>query len=265
MVLGRMIELNPPKAVIYFADRVRSRPGEHYLEMFSANQRENSATASAMELDSSGAQSTFDRLTNEANAHGIRIYAIQAEGLQPLSSFATPAGGSGGRTTHIRAAQDSLVGMALETGGMAFLNGIKAGKIIKRIEEDLSCVYLISFDPSGFAEDRGLAVRVRVSREGLKVQARGQMVFQSESARRTSRLMAGFAAPKVITAGGDVQGLVIPTGFSDGKYTALVQVSVPGSPVPGARWDLGASLVSRGKVREDTSRRVEVQSPERGW
>lgn len=261
MVLGRMIDLTPPKATIYFADRMRSRPGEHYLDLFSSSQRETSANASAMELSSYSAMNSFDGVTREANTHGIRFYSVQAEGLTTLTGLRGSGGSAAARTTHIRAAQDSLVGLSLETGGHAFLNGVKASKIARRIEEDLACLYLVSFDPSGFVEDRALAVRVRLRPPKLKVQHRGMIVFPSESTRRTTRLMAGFASPNLTQNEIEIRGTVIPTGFVDGKYSALVQVKVPGSPMAGARWDLGASLVSRGQLRADDSRRVEVATP----
>jgi hypothetical protein len=51
---------------------------------------------------------------------------------------------------------------------------------------------------------------------------------------------------------------VIPTGYAQGKFTALVQLAVPGSPLATAVWDMGVSLVSRGRVREDAAGRVSV-------
>ena len=54
----------------------------------------------------------------------------------------------------------------------------------------MSCVHVISFDPSRFPQDRGLAVRVRVKNADVTVQVRGQTVFQSEEARSTARTAA---------------------------------------------------------------------------
>ena len=41
MVLGQLTEVESPKAVIYFADTMRSNPGEHYLSFFGAAVRSN--------------------------------------------------------------------------------------------------------------------------------------------------------------------------------------------------------------------------------
>jgi hypothetical protein len=76
----------------------------------------------------------------------------------------------------------------------------------------------------------------------------------------TSRLLAAFAAPGTVRPDWPLHGTIIPTGFRDGRFHALVQVSVPGSPLPQTEWDLGFSLVSGGKVRTDDSSRVAVSS-----
>ena len=73
--------------------------------------------------------------------------------------------------------------------------------------------------------------------------------------------MAAFASPPSARPQVPVDGIVIPTGFRDGKYSALVQLQVPGSPLPAAAWDLGLSLISRGEVAADASGRVSVSGP----
>ena len=263
MALGRLAELPPPKAVVYFADRLRQRPGEHFLNFFGSYTIENTAEGRSMDLDAFAGMNAFDRVIDEANAHGVRLYTIQAEGLFNLGMLSSSTRGNPAATTrgHINAAKDSLVGLAIETGGQAFLHGIKGAKIARRIQSDMGCVYLISFDAQGLPQDRGLPVRLRTRRDKVQVQVRGQILIQSESARTTSRLLAAFTAPNAMRTDIHVRGQVIPTGFDKGTYTALVQLWVAGSPESGSSWDLGASLVSKDKVREDASARIEVAVP----
>jgi hypothetical protein len=45
---------------------------------------------------------------------------------------------------------------------------------------------------------------------------------------------------------------------ADRAFTGLVQVSVPGTALPGTSWEIGASLVSRGHVQEEMSARLSV-------
>jgi len=262
MVLGHMSELNPPKAVIYFADTMRKNAGDHYLSFFGRS-AENSET-DVTGLSGFTAEHAFDRVLEEATAMGIRVFTIEARGITSppnLSIASSSAMGSSSPTANsqpVRDAQDSMVGMALETGGRAFLNGVRARKISARIIADLSCIYLLSFDASHFRENTTHRVVVRVHKPKVKVHARGQITVQSESRRLTSRLMAAFASPQTMETQLPVNGIVIPTGFEDGKYAALVQLHVPGSALPSSSWDLGLSLISRGEVTEDVSGHVSV-------
>ena len=257
MVLGRLAAVDPPKAVIYLADTMRSNAGEHYLDLFGEiAKRELSEQVDSNAIDPQstfGALMPFDQVVNQASSHGVRLYTIEAQGL----TTASPRLPS---TIRVRHAQNTLSGLALETGGRAFLNGVRASKVAEMIVEDLACLYLISFDPVGLAEDQPLPVRVEVSRPKVKAQVRGRIVIQSESARLTSHLLAAFAAPEAIKSDLPVHLTLIPTGYQDGRFSALVQVAVPGSGFPASTWDLGASIISRGKVRE-TSGRLTVSSP----
>jgi VWFA-related protein len=266
MVLGRLADLDPPKVAIYFADTMRSNAGEHYLNFFGQSTREagSSETAAwdAMELDSFAAGNPFDRVVEEAAAHGIRLYTIQAEGLTTASSLVRGnARAAAIPTGYISDAQDSLVGLAKETGGRSFLNGVRAAKIADKIRIDLNCLYLLSFDPSGMPLDSPLPALVRVKKPKVKAHARGTLMIQSESSRLTSRLMSAYVVPGAAASELPLRGVIVPTGFSAGRYSALVQVAVPATSLPNAEWDIGLSLVSRGMVREDASGHMQVGSP----
>jgi hypothetical protein len=260
MVLARFATVDQPKAVIYMADNMRSNAGEHYLDLFgqfakreASESLESTATTLAPGGTAMSAQLPFDQVVNQASAYGVRLYTIEAQGL-------TTATGAAPSTLRFRHAEDTLSNFATETGGRAFLYGVRAPKIVERIEEDLACLYLVSFDPTGFAEDVPLAVKLNVTRPKVKVQVRGRIILQSESSRLTSRLLAAFASPEAVESSIEVRPEVIPTGHNDDGFNALVQVRVPGSDVPGSTWDLGASVVSRGKIRE-ASGRLTVSHP----
>jgi len=270
MAIGRLADVGPPKAVVYFADNMRKNAGAHYLSFFGEATRRGTDQAAfrAMEMSSFGSNHAFDRVVEQASANGVRLYTVQAEGLvtlQPALTITQSAGA--GRSSpslsnqRVKDAQNSLVGMAAETGGQAFLHGVRAAKISKAIQADLSCLYLISFDPGTLPEDQNLPVNLRTSRRKVKLQVKGILVIQSEKKRLSSRLLAAFAAPEAVSSELAIAGAVVPTGFQNGKFTALVQISVPGSPMAGTVWDLGLSLVARGRVREDASGRISISGP----
>jgi VWFA-related protein len=266
MVMGTLEDVDPPKAVFYFADTMRAKPGNHYLALFSESVQRDDPGSRILDTDARFGSLTMDRIINEASAHGIRFYPIEAQGLVSLSSTesigfrasyytnnaAIPS------TVRTHEAQDTLSAMALETGGQAFLNGVAGGKIASRVLADLSCVFLVSFDPGEYPLDQPLPVRVQIKKPGVSVQARGRLVIQSDSSRLTSRLLAAFSTPQAARSDVPVEIRTIPTGWRDGAFSALVQLYVPASKYPGATWDLGASLVSQDQVREDTSARLEV-------
>lgn len=262
MSLGQLAEIDPPKVVLYFADTMRDDPGRIYLDMFSSQTLEDDHFLPA---DSHPLESVI----REAAALGIRFYTVQAEGLAaPSADSGRTIGGisvpNANRTpamAAVRSAQATLSALANETGGAAFLNGVGGTKMTERIRADLSCVAIVSFDPGDLPRDTQLAVNVVSLRPGVSARARGQMVIQSEEERRASKLFAAFVSPEVARNEMPIRAGVVPTGFADGMFSAVLQVAVAGAPVEGATWDIGASVVSREKVSEEGSGRVTVSTP----
>lgn len=265
--LARLADVKRPKAVIYFADALRSNPGEHYLTFFGEAHRRFHPALAGIRSDGFTAGLAFDRLINEAAAQGIRFYAVQAQGLVTTADrrlpgvsavLRTQAYPSSSRLRH-RDAQNTLNNMAGETGGEAFINGVPAHKIARRMLEDISCLYVVSFDPTGFQQDAPLRAEVKLRNKQVQARMRGRLVLPSPSARLSARLLAAFALAEPHAHDSGVRAHFVPTGYDSGSYTALLQLSVPGTALPGATWDVGASLVSRQKVREEVAGRVSVE------
>jgi hypothetical protein len=263
MVLGRFADMDPPKVVLYFADTVRSNPGEHYLSLFNqARLRTLSeggqGPGSHIESGAFKGALPFQRVIDEAAANGIRLYTVEPQGLVN-SVIGTQA--SATFRSRIRDAETSLIGLAQETGGRAFIGGgAEARRIKKAIREDLQCVTLISFDPGRLVEDAPLPVRLRVLNPDITARLRGTIVIQSEKARKVSRLMAAFGAPAAVRdVGVSVESFAIPTGFRDGRFIGLAQVQLPGSPFPRAEWDVGATWIGKNRDLKEDSGRVSVE------
>jgi len=265
MSLAMLADALPPKAVVYFADTLRDNPGEHYLSFFATNAKYGGA-AWVLSTDSLLAKHPFDIVVNEAVAQSIRFYPVLAEGLVTDTDLVVASGRSVGLTGTIdsssrmrrRHAQDTLANLAAETGGHAFIHGDRPSRISKRILTDFSCVYLISFDPGEFARDAPLRVVIRSTRDDVTVHARGRVVLESDATRTATRLLNAFL---VDTGGDGISGLsanLVPSAFVGGKYTALLQISLPGTMLPAASWTLGASVVARDKVRAEVSGQLAV-------
>jgi len=282
MVLGRFADLDPPKIVLYFADTMRQNAGEHYLSFFGGTNLVESngkppPEAEAILVDAATGSLPLDRVINDAAAVGIRFYTVEGQGItgetspiEARNSASNDRGGDAGNqaspvvnSQRTRDSQNTLVSLAAETGGRAFLNGVAPGRMATQILGDLSCVYLLSFDPRGFAQDAPLAVSVTVKRPNVRTAVRGRLVIQSDSARLTGRVLSAYTLPAAGIPGSE-SGLrvgVIPISYAAGKFKARVQVAVAGSAVPVTNWELGASLVSRGAVRQDGSGQISVLVP----
>jgi VWFA-related protein len=281
MVLGRLTEFDSPKSVLYFADTMRQNAGEHYLSFFGSTvltdaNGKGPADAQAVMANAAMGALPLDSVMNEASGLGIRFYTIEGQGMTGentyIQSRSSPSGGGGGNPNRLgnnaasnlnhqrtRDAQTTLGSLAAETGGRSFINGVTPAKMAAQILGDMSCVYLVSFDPAGFPQDKALMVSVDVKRPNVKSTTRGRLVIQSDATRLTARVLSAFTAPGA--AGASESSLrvgVIPISYTDGHFNARVQVAVPGTSVPVTTWDLGASLVSQGIVRQDGSGRIQV-------
>ena len=243
-VLGRFLNENPPKVAVYFGDTMRLKAGRHYF----------AAAGTGCVRNPFDAFWAFQRVTQDAAAFGVRVYAVQAAGLTDSTIVS--------RTAQAWATQDSqggLKALALDTGGDAFLGGASAKTMVKRINKDSDCVYVLNFDPASLPRDQALAIRVKLKRPEIRVRSRSQIVLQSESTRRTSELLSAFASPDAVKDRWPIYGAVVPIEFRKGRFRALVQVVIPEAMLPdGEEWDIGASLVFGSVVRSDESGRIAV-------
>lgn len=181
---------------------------------------------------------------------------MQAEGMvAPTNGLMTSRRSALGGATRYRivSAEGSLVSLGLETGGEAFIRGISPAKIAARVRQRLGCIYLLSFRPNGLLTDETLSVSVRIAREGVMARAQGLIVIPSASTRRTSRLLAAFTQGAGDDPGTGFSVSVIFLSAEKNRYRGLVQVRTPKIGTGNGAWDLGASLVSRGSVRDDFS------------
>ncbi len=267
--LPRLAGLAAPKVVLYFADTMRNNAGELYLAFFSPEVIAAVPTLSVMQTDALTARIPFDRVVQAAAANSIRFYPIQAEGLtfevQRLGLTRRGLAIAGNVPTvtsdRSRMAQDTLASLAVETGGLYFINGPSADVIADTIRSDLNCLFIVSFDPSPYSMDEPHRFVAKLKRKGARLHSRGQVLFQSESTKLTDRLLAAFTAPGSDDPQISVIESLIPLDYEGGEFKALLQVAVSGVPVPGARWDVGASVVDSHSEVVDASGQMTVSAP----
>jgi len=229
-----------PKGIVYFADTLRRDPGSGVARTLDSapygvkllnDQRWHAMVAPW------NADFDFQALVRDSSTYGVRFYAVEGRGLGMPSNW-------------VRTSQDTLASMALETGGLSFLNGLAPARIADQVAADQSCWYLVSFAPSGWATDRPLNLGVWPKTMGLRVQVRSALVIPSRATLTQTRLIAArFDDPALQTR--PLSLSVYPVGGTLKGLQVLAQVRLPESDAPTARdalWDIGFDVVSEGEV-----------------
>jgi hypothetical protein len=237
-----------PKGVVYFADTLRRDPGGAAVRtlasapQFTGYLNDPRAHARVANWD---ADAALRALVRDASTFGVRFYSVEGRSLTGVSNW-------------VRTAQDTLATMALDTGGLSFVNGVTPSFIADRVMADQSCWYLVSFAPSGWETDRTLALGVSTKKPGLRVQTRSALVIPSRATLTETRLIAAHFDDPTLQAR-PLSMSLYPVGGTNKRFQVLAQVRLPGADVPHARdadWDIGFEVVSGGDVVARNSSRV---------
>ena len=134
--------------------------------------------------DSNILRETMKEAIDEATRAGVSFYGVDARGLGAGLDEAIDIGGlpaddpyfnspSTAIQNEVRRAQDSMRVLSEETGGFAIINQNDFNTGFQRIIEDNSSYYVLGYYPTNDKRDgRFRKVEVRVTRPGVKVQAR---------------------------------------------------------------------------------------------
>lgn len=237
-----------PKGIVYFADTLRTNPGRVLTSAFTelANlDRAGSYQKGASAIVPWNEDGAMQSLVRDASSFGVRFYAVEGRGLTASSDW-------------VRASQDTLASLALDTGGLSFVNGLKGSVIADRVAADQSCWYLVSFDPAGWDEDRPLRLDVWGKQDGLRISTASSVVIPSPETLTETRLLAAHFddgtpddPPLPVS--------IYPVGGTAKRLEVMAQVLLPGGREPSVRdttWDVGFQVVSQGAVVSHTSNRV---------
>jgi len=153
-----------------FTNRIAARPG-------SSNGMSGTDAKMISSVSSRTADLEMAALVRDAATYGARFFAVEGRNLAAPSDW-------------IQASQDTMVSLALDTGGLPFINGIPAEKIADRIAADQSCWYLASFDPRGWTADKQLGLGVYPKARGVRVNTRSSLVIPSRETLIQATLQA---------------------------------------------------------------------------
>ena len=172
--------VNGNVALIYVSGGFPIRPGEHYFDLV---QRQIDDRFTGRPDFAMVDRPRFDflqdlkRTIGNLNRMNVTIYSLDAKGLllNARGSDRNDVQSAHGMNILSRnyQLQDSLVHLAQETGGLAFINSQQYGKGLAEIARDMNEQYLIcgNLQPS---ETKGKyhEIKVKVSRPGVKVRHR---------------------------------------------------------------------------------------------
>ncbi len=197
-------------------------------------------------------QSQLRAAINAAVRSNLAIYTLDIRGLQALvpggeaqsASLRGTAPYSGRATQNALnsnfTTQETLVTLAGDTGGRAFLDSNDFGQVFKRVQEDTATYYMLGYHSSNPARDgRFRRIVVQVKRPGLKLEYRrgyyAPADFQHATrADRELQLDEELASDLPTT---DLP-VYLATGYfrlADNKFFVPISLVVPGSEIPFTR------------------------------
>jgi VWFA-related protein len=194
-------------------------------------------------------QSQLRSATNAAVRANMAIYTMDIRGLQALvpggeaqnASLRGTSPYSGksvaGQFDSNATTQETLVTLAGDTGGRAFLDSNDFGRVFTGVQQDTSLYYLLGYHSSNSARDgRFRRITVRVNRPGVKIDFRrgyyAPADFQHSTRDDRERQLDEELASDLPTTDLPVYLSAAYFRIADRKFYVPVSVVVPGSQIP---------------------------------
>jgi VWFA-related protein len=210
---------------------------------------------------------------NAAIRGNVAIYPVDSRGLQAVvpGGDATRASGRGvglfsgqnvqQQFSSLAAQQDTLVTLASDTGGRAFTDSNDFGEAFARAQRDLSAYYLIGYSSTNGTKDgRYRRIQVRVTRKGLRVEARAGYYADRDFSHTNARDREAQLDDELNSAVSSTDlPVVVGAGWfrqAADRFYVPIALAVPGSSVPVAASAANATLDVRGIVRDEQGRTV---------
>jgi VWFA-related protein len=225
-VADRLSHVDEKKSLIYFSSGMDRTGIENQSELHAAINAAVRANVSIYTMDIRGLQAIVPGgEAQNASLRGTSPYSGQASLNALNSNFTT---------------QETLVTLAGDTGGRAFLDSNDFSKVFSGVQQDTSVYYLLGYHSNNSARDgRFRKITVRVNRPGVKLDFRrgyyAPADFQhSTKEDRELQLDQELASDLPST---DLPVYLSAAYFriSDGKFYVPVSVVVPGSQIPFTR------------------------------
>ena len=181
------------------------------------------------------------QLTQDANRGNVTFYPVYARGLV---AFDAPIGPDRPPPpdvdrANLKARQDTLRFLADETDGTSVINTNNIDGMLRRIVDDLSSYYLMSYYTTNLKLDgRFRSITVRVKRDGVRVRARkGYRGYTS------AELSRGGTAPAALESAAAVTAAITPVVSFSARAQFRIRAATwsrsSGAGTEGAFWVVG--------------------------
>ena len=215
------------KSIVYFSSGVTQRGEDNQVQLRAAIDRAVKANVSIYPVDTRGLTAIVPGGS-----------ASQASGRGGASMFS--GRGVSRQFDSQAASQDTLVALASDTGGKAFLDTNDFGAVYTKVIADTSAYYLIGYSSTNPARDgRFRRIKVRLQKSGLKVEHRNGYYAtrdflhsgkQDREQQLQDQLMTDLSSTDLT--------VWMSTSFfrlSDDRFYVPVSIAVPGSEIPFAQ------------------------------
>ena len=215
------------KSIVYFSSGVTQRGEDNQVQLRAAIDRAVKANVSIYPVDTRGLTAIVPGGS-----------ASQASGRGGSSMFS--GRGVSRQFDSQAASQDTLVALASDTGGKAFLDTNDFGSVYTKVIADTSAYYLLGYSSTNPARDgRFRRIKVRLKKPGLKVDHRNgyyatRDFLHSGKEDRERQLQDQLMTDLSST---DLTVWMSTSYFrlSDDRFYVPVSIAVPGSEIPFAQ------------------------------
>ena len=222
-IAEKLATINEKKSLIYFSSGMDRTGIENQSQLRSATNAAVRANMAIYTMDIRGLQALVPG--GEARNASLR-------GTSPYSGKSVAGQFDSNATT-----QETLVTLAGDTGGRAFLDSNDFGKVFTGVQQDTSLYYLLGYHSSNSARDgRFRRITVKVNRPGVKIDFRrgyyAPADFQHSTRDDRERQLDEELASDLPTTDLPVYLSAAYFRIADRKFYVPVSVVVPGSQIP---------------------------------
>jgi hypothetical protein len=262
-----------------FNNDVRLRALKALAETLSPLEQKKSILyfSAGMERSGDDNQVELRAAINAAVRAHVAIYPIDTRGLQAVvpGGSASQASGRGSalfsgrgvaqQFSRLTASQDTLVSLASDTGGKAFMDSNDFGAAFARVQRDMSAYYLLGYNSENVAKDgrfRRIRVRLKKAVAGARIEARSGYYADRDFAH-TARGDRETQLQEMLFSAVSATDLpvLVNSGFfrlAADRYYVPISMAVPGSaiPVPAEKDKDKVELDVLGLVQDEQGRPV---------